>query len=78
MDYTLPGSSVHGILQKRILGWVPVPSPLEDLPDPGFELAALVSLALAGGFFSAGATWEALSNKRGNKTKFIFELAIIR
>ena len=33
MDYSLPGSSVHGILQARIL---PFPSP-GDLPDPGIE-----------------------------------------
>ena len=26
MDYSLPGSSVHGILQARILKWVAVPS----------------------------------------------------
>ena len=26
MDYSLPGSSVHGILQARILEWVPRPS----------------------------------------------------
>ena len=26
MDYSLPGSSVHGILQARILEWVAVPS----------------------------------------------------
>ena len=26
MDYSLPGSSVHGILQKRILEWVALPS----------------------------------------------------
>ena len=31
MDYT-----VHGILQARILEWVPIPSP-GDLPDPGME-----------------------------------------
>jgi len=24
MDYTLPGSSVHGILQARILEWVAI------------------------------------------------------
>ena len=34
--YSLPGSSVHGILQARILQWVAVPSP-GDLPDPGIE-----------------------------------------
>jgi len=26
MDHTLPGSSVHGILQARILDWVAMPS----------------------------------------------------
>ena len=33
MDCSQPGSSVHGILQARILEWVACP-PLEDLPDP--------------------------------------------
>ena len=36
-DCGLPGSSVHGSLQGRILEWVPFPSP-GDLPDPGIEL----------------------------------------
>ena len=35
MDYSPPGSSVHGILQARILEWVPFPS--LDLPDSGIE-----------------------------------------
>ena len=26
MDYSLPGSSVHGLLQERILEWAAVPS----------------------------------------------------
>ena len=29
-----PGSSVHGILQARILEWVAIPPP-GDLPNPG-------------------------------------------
>ena len=33
MDYSLPGSSVHGILQARILEWLSFPSP-GDLPQP--------------------------------------------
>ena len=45
MDCSPPGSSVHGILQARILG-LPFPSP-GDLPNPGMEP---VSPALAGGF----------------------------
>ena len=36
MECSLPGSSVHGTLQARILEWVPFPSP-RDLPDPGIE-----------------------------------------
>ena len=38
MDYSPPGSSVHGNLQARILGWVPCPPP-GDLPHPGIKLA---------------------------------------
>ena len=36
MGYSLPGSSVNGILQTRIFEWVAFPSP-GDLPDPGIE-----------------------------------------
>ena len=35
MDCSPPGSSVHGILQARILEWVAVPP--GDLPNPGIE-----------------------------------------
>ena len=51
MDCSLPGSSVHGILQARILGGLPCPPP-GDLPNPGIEHMSLVSPALAGGFFT--------------------------
>ena len=51
MDCSLPGSSVCGILQARILEWVSFPSP-GDLSHPGIELALLASPALAGGFFT--------------------------
>ena len=34
MGCSPPGSSVHGILQARILEWVAFPSP-GDLPNPG-------------------------------------------
>ena len=36
MDCSPPGSSVHGIIQARILEWVPLPSP-GDPSDPGIE-----------------------------------------
>ena len=37
---------------------LPFPSP-GDLPNPGIEPASLLSPALAGGFFTTSATWEA-------------------
>ena len=58
MDYSLPGSSVHRILQARILEGLLCPSP-GDLFHPGIKLASLAALALAGGFFITSATWEA-------------------
>ena len=36
MSCSLPGSSVHGIHQARILEWVSI-SFSRDLPDPGIE-----------------------------------------
>ena len=49
MDCSPPGSSVHGIIQPRILEKeIPFPSPPGDLSNPGIEP---VSPALAGGFF---------------------------
>ena len=55
MDCSLPGSSVHGIHQARIL--VGCHAHLQgNLPDPGEDL---MSPALAGGFFTTSATWEA-------------------
>ena len=45
MDYSLPGSSVHGIFQARVLEWVAI-SFSRDLPKPGMEPT---SPALAGG-----------------------------
>jgi len=36
MECSPPVSSVHRILQERILEWVGIPSP-EDPPDPGVK-----------------------------------------
>ena len=36
MDCSLPGSSIHGIFQARVLEWIAFPSP-GDLPNPGIE-----------------------------------------
>ena len=45
MDCSLPGSSVHWILQARILECLPCPSP-GDLPDPRIEPVSAASPAL--------------------------------
>ena len=45
LDCNLPGSSVHGISQVRILEWVAI-SFSRDLPDPGIEPTSLMSLHL--------------------------------
>ena len=48
MDYSPPGSYVHGIFQARIMELVVISTP-GDLPNPGIEP---VSPALAGGLFT--------------------------
>ena len=58
MDSSLPGSPAHGIFQKRILEWGAIPYS-EGSPGSRIEPVSLVSPALAGGFFTMGATWEA-------------------
>ena len=40
MDYILPGISVHGISQARILKWAAIPFP-GDLPDPEMNPAEI-------------------------------------
>ena len=51
MDYSPPGSCVHGISQSRILEWLPLLSP-GDFPDPGTEPTSPASLELEGRFFT--------------------------
>ena len=48
MECNLPGSSVHGISQARILQWVAI-SFSRDLPDPGIKST---SPTLGGRFFT--------------------------
>ena len=58
MDFIPPVSFFHGIMQARILGVLPFPSP-GDLPNPGIEPTSLMSPPLAGRFFTTSATLEA-------------------
>ena len=49
MDYSLPGSSVHGVSRQEYWSGLPFPSP-GDSSQLRIEPEALVSPALAGGF----------------------------
>ena len=50
-DCSLPDSSVHGILQARILEWVAITSS-RGSSQPGIEPESPVSPTLAGSFFT--------------------------
>ena len=54
MYYSPPRSSVHGILQTRILDWIAVCFPTQG-SNPCLRFPAL-----AGSFLATGASWEAL------------------
>ena len=58
MDCSPPGSSVHGILQARILEWVAMPSS-RGSSQPRDQTCTSMSLALVGRFFTTRTTWEA-------------------
>ena len=53
MDYSMPGSFVHGILQAKILEWV---ARILDRPNPGIKPVSLTSLALVGEFCTTRAS----------------------
>ena len=55
-DCSLPGFSIHGILQTHWSG-LPFPSP-EDLPDQGSNLHFL--RLLHAGFSSTSTTWDVI------------------
>ena len=61
MDCRPPGSSLHGILQSRIMEWVAMPFS-RGYAQPRDRAASLTSPALAGEFFTTNATWEAHSS----------------
>ena len=64
MGCILPGPSVHGISQARLMERVPFPSP-GDLPDPGMEP---VSPALAGMFFITKSQGKPVNSLGGGKS----------
>ena len=55
MGYSPPGSSIHGILQARILEWLPSSTP-GHLPDPGNQIQASCNLCIGKQILYYGAT----------------------
>ena len=54
VDYSPPGSLVHGLLQARILEWITIPfSRGSSWPREWTQVSCL-----SGGFFTIWATWE--------------------
>ena len=68
IDCSLPDSSIHGILQERILEWIVMPSPRES-SQPRNWTASLMSPALAEGFFITSTNWQALNRDNGECQK---------
>ena len=64
-------SSVLGILQARILKWLPFPPP-GHLPNPGTELTSPAPPAFAGGFFTTSTTCKDLEGTCLNTVKIIY------
>ena len=58
VDCSPPDSSVHGILQARILEWVPMPSSRGSSWPRDRTCISLPTPVLAGSFFTSSATWE--------------------
>ena len=58
MDCSLPGSSIHGILQARILEWIILRSSRGSSWSRDRTRISYIS-CIAGGFFTTSATWEA-------------------
>ena len=56
MRCSLPGSSIHGILQARILEWVAISSS-KGSSRPRNRPVSLMSPVLAGGFFTTSANY---------------------
>ena len=73
MDCSLPGSSVHGVLQLRKLGWVAIPG---DLSHPGTELSSPTSLTLQTGYLLLSHWVSPPDNVRKLYFKLLFNQAL--
>ena len=60
-----------GFSRQEYWSGLPCPSP-SYLPNPGVKSMSLMSPALAGGFFTTSATWEALLSHNAGRTRCQF------
>ena len=60
MDYSPPGSSIHGIFRARVLEWVAVPFS-RGSSRPRYQTRISYVSCIGRGFFTTSATWEAPS-----------------
>ena len=70
MGCSLPGSSVRGILQARMLEWVAMPSSRGSSPPR--DWTHISSPALGGGLFTTSAIWEAPHLGSFNRSLIVF------
>ena len=68
MDYNHQAPLSMGFSRQEYWSGLPFP-PLGDLPDPGIKPESLTFPALEHGFFTTGATWEALSLYKYDQNK---------
>ena len=79
MDHSSPGSSVQRFSRHEYWNGLPF-SPPGDLPDPGIKPTSLMSLALAGGFFTSSATSDSSkleTIKKINQITFTWGVAVL-
>ena len=62
IDYSPPGSSVHGILQARILEWIVLPLLQGMVPTQGLNSHLLCLMYWQADSLPNGITWEAPSS----------------
>ena len=75
MDCNLPSSSLHGILQARILEWGAISYSREYSQCRDWTHMPLMSPALVDRFFTSNATWKAHSWDGVGQTLWLFWVA---
>ena len=72
MDYSPPGSSVHGIFPARTLEWVVLSSSRVNLPNPGIKPEPPISPELQANSLPAEPSGKPWAKKKWFKTVFAY------